>query len=123
MDLYLSKCISGLDLCEIAKKVVQNLCILVEYHVSVLFPLFRELVLSAFCMCKNVNFQFPTVSFVAFFHDVNRVLQTLFMSYSHSVPHKKQMCLCYKYLHLINLLVHTLCGQIREMFTVKLHIQ
>jgi len=57
--------------------------------VSVLLLLFRELVLSAFCMCKNVNFHFPTVSFLACFHDVNKVLQTLFMSYSHSVPHKK----------------------------------
>lgn len=90
---------------------------------SVLLLLFRELVLAVFCMCKNVNFQFPTVSFLACFHDVNRVLQTLFVSYSDFVPHKKQMCLCCKDLHLINLLVHTLCGQIIEMFTIRLHIQ
>ena len=79
------------DLREIAKKVLQNLCTTVEYHVSVLLLLVRELVLSAFCICKNINFQFPTVSFLACFHDDNRALQTLFMSYSHFVPHKKQM--------------------------------
>lgn len=90
---------------------------------SLLLLLFRELVLSAFCMCKNVNFQFPTVSFLACFHDDNRVLQTLFMSYSHFVRHKKQVCLCYKDLHLINFLVHTFCGQTRKMFTVRLHVQ
>lgn len=81
---------------------------------SVLLLLFWELVLSALCMCKNVNFQCPTVPFLTCFHDVNGVLHTLFMSYSHFVPHKKEMCLCYKDLGLINLLCIHFVGKLEK---------
>ena len=60
---------------------------------SVLLLLFWELVLSAFYMCKNVNFQFLTVSFLAYFHDVNRVLQTMIVIFLLCTPQKTNVSL------------------------------
>ena len=76
VGLYISKCTSGpWGMWDSKESCAKSL-----YCSGVSFATVVAAILgtswSAFCICKNINFQFPTVWFLACFHDANRDLRT-----------------------------------------------